>query len=779
MRKFLISTIFLLLVIVFAAIISLRFFPKLYVSVFNHFSEQQIATQQLNITFIPFEVHVENLDVSNSQQATIVTAKQVKFSAQLKAWLHEKQNFWKASIADADVNLLNLPQTLNDSESSNSSASAKKKINVHRILSGLDLKIDDAHIRLDEKQTIYVQRLHTKLNDTNLSDYKKIEQDIDFEMSYFATADNEKPSLQLNGLMQSRYVDEDGVSLLKLAIPSINLSSLAPTNNADPETLNSNGAAKPEPTTAAPASTKAALTETTINWQWLSSFDPLQVDIDVDEILWSKSSARNVDFSVTLDQSMMFSFESGIAWLESDQISFEENVRLTGHWQPISQASVGADLRGESTVSMPTFNMKVSGDININGTTGNMLSVALDSSELPVKGLLDKQTLTLVNQYFPIKTKFDMQLSEKVMKLQFAEAILGESDIKGLVSLTTGSTEPLDISAELESRLFSFRNANRNKTKRAQEATTTDKNIKQTKVNKNTLFNDDSIDWSWLDTLPINLDWKAQRILVDEIEIKNMHLPLSLSERKLAVLGFDAMLGEGRISSDIVLTKIAESVDVDLNLRGKGIILEQLKLLPPEELKKTMTDFSVALTSKGQSTRALAQSLNGQFQLNMSDGVIGNDSFELIGSDLILSLLNKLNPFFKKDKTTKLECAVVNLNIEEGKINVDKSIALRTSKLNIVADGFIDLSTEKIKLDIAPKARKNLGIDISSLAKFIAVGGTLTEPKPIVTASGLVKSAIVVGAAASTGGVSLFATNALEKTVGKVDICERANKAFQ
>ena len=775
MRKFLIFSVSFLLLIVFTAIISLRFFPKLYVSAFNRFSEQQISTEQLKITFIPFEVNVGNLDVSNSQHATILTAEQVKFAAQLEAWFNEKKNFWKASVGNADVHLLNLPQTSSDSQSPNSSNSIKTKINAHRILSGLDLKIDGLQIRLDEKQTIHVQRLHTKLNDNNLSNYKKIEQDIDFQVSFFATADQEKPSLQFNGLLQSRYVDEDDVSLLKLAIPSINLSSLIPINDANSETLSSATTTPIEPKTP----TETTLTETTIDWQWLSLFDPLQVEADIDEILWSKSAARNVDFSIKLDQSMIFSFESAIAWLESNQINFEENVRLTGDWQPISQASVGADLRGESTVSMPTFNMKFSGDVNVNGTTGNALSIELDSSKLPVKGLLDKKTQALVNQYFPVKTKFDLQLSEKIIKLQLAEAILGESDVKGLVSLTTSPTEPLDINTQLESTLFSYRSGNKNKVKRSQKTPTANsKNEKNIETNKKTIFNDDTIDWAWLDALLINFDWKAKRILVDDIEIKNMHLPLSLSKGKLAVSGFDAVLGEGRISSDTFLTKIEQGIDVDFNLTAKDVVLEQLQLLPPEELKKTVTDLSVALTTKGQSSRALAQSLNGKFQLNMSDGIIGNDSFELIGSDLILGLLNKLNPFSKKDKTTKLECAAVNLDIEKGKINIDKSVALRTSKLNIVADGFVDLSTEKIKLDITPKARKNIGVDISSLAKFIALGGTLTEPKPVVTASGLVKSAIVIGAAASTGGVSLLATNAVEKTVGKVDVCERANKAF-
>ena len=252
-----------------------------------------------------------------------------------------------------------------------------------------------------------------------------------------------------------------------------------------------------------------------------------------------------------------------------------------------------------------------------------------------------------------------------------------------------------------------------------------------------------------------------------------------MSEEALTIPGLKALFGGGEVSSDTSLVRRKEIVDVDFNLTASDVVLEKLKLLPPEELKNGLTDLSIALKTNGKSSRDLAQSLDGNVKINVGDGLIGNDSFELIGSDVILNLLNKLNPFSKKDKTTKLECAVVNLKVEKGKINIDKSLALRTSKLTMVADGHVDLSSERIKLGLTPKARQGVGVDVSSLVKFIALGGTLSKPAPTVTASGLLKSAAVVGAAVSTGGVSLLATSVAEKTVTKVDVCKRANNAFK
>ena len=528
-----------------------------------------------------------------------------------------------------------------------------------------------------------------------------------------------------------------------------------------------------------------------MDWEWLSLFEPLQVDVSVGEALWSKSSVRDVDVTIKLDQAqaVAFSFESNVAWLESDEISFEDKVTLDGQWQPISSPSVGPDLRGESTLVTSVLNLKLSGDVNVNGTNGNKLSVELDSSEVPVKGLLDESTQAIVDQYLPIKTLFDVQQSAQTIELNINEASLGDSDIKGLVSLNTNPQGPLGVNAKLESMLFSYIGLETDedqaeikdvKAETSEEAlASTDAVESQAKAEKDTVFNDDEIDWSWLDSLLVDFEWKAKRILVDDIEIKDLNFPLLVSEGELKIPSFEAVLGSGKVLSQSSLTKSEKGADLDINLTASDVVLDELNLLPPEELKDAVTDLSVALKANGQSSRELAQSLDGQIQINVGDGVIGNDSFELIGSDLVLNLLNKLNPFSKKDQTTKLECAVVNLNIEKGKIDIDKSLALRTSKLTMVADGYVDLSSEKIKLSLTPKARHGVGVDVSSLVKFIALGGTLNEPTPIVTASGLVKSAVVVGAAVSTGGVSLLAASAAEKTVAKVDVCKRANNAFQ
>ena len=50
----------------------------------------------------------------------------------------------------------------------------------------------------------------------------------------------------------------------------------------------------------------------------------------------------------------------------------------------------------------------------------------------------------------------------------------------------------------------------------------------------------------------------------------------------------------------------------------------------------------------------------------VEEAVLMNDFIELVGSDLVMETLNKLNPFAKEDPTTQLSCALVRFTAEDG-----------------------------------------------------------------------------------------------------------------
>jgi len=383
----------------------------------------------------------------------------------------------------------------------------------------------------------------------------------------------------------------------------------------------------------------------------------------------------------------------------------------------------------------------------------------------------NEQWLPLVSSLKVAPLSNDTQSSG--LQIDVSSLNAGQSDAKGKVSVSgfaeqASPSSVLSIVANLDSDQFSYQSP-------AQEEPTEDKKSDKSKNQK--LFSKDPIDWAWMSATQIEADVKVNKLIFDDRSFSNVNLPLRLDQEGLVVEEFKAELGDGAIQSSVkVSAPQAGLVNLDIKSKASGIVLNDLKLVDEKMLKGGDSRLDLSLTSKGVSAHDLASNLTGNALFHMKKAVIGNDAFELIGSDLIGELISKLNPFLKSDPTTDLKCAVVNLEFDKGKIDVDKSIAMETSKMILVVDGKIDLQKETLDLGIKPQATGGVGLDAGSLVKFLEVGGPLSSPRPKVSAGGLLKSGVAIGAALSTGGTSLLVDGLVSKVVtGKA--CERALSA--
>ena len=95
---------------------------------------------------------------------------------------------------------------------------------------------------------------------------------------------------------------------------------------------------------------------------------------------------------------------------------------------------------------------------------------------------------------------------------------------------------------------------------------------------------------------------------------------------------------------------------------------------------------------------------------------MNNSALDLLVFDLLLEILEILNPFRKNDPFTELECAVIVAQFDDG-VTTLEPLAMRTDKTTIVGHGEVDLNTEKLDLDWAAKPRKGLGMSANAITK--------------------------------------------------------------
>jgi hypothetical protein len=177
------------------------------------------------------------------------------------------------------------------------------------------------------------------------------------------------------------------------------------------------------------------------------------------------------------------------------------------------------------------------------------------------------------------------------------------------------------------------------------------------------------------------------------------------------------------------------------------------------------------VSAKGRTAHEFASSTNGRVAVAVAGGVIASSVVDLVAADVLVTLLEALNPFAKDDPQTHLQCAVLVANFDNGLMTLDPA-AIQTDKVTILGDGTIDFSTEKLRLDWITKPRKGIGISASMFTNpYIRLGGTLADPalamKPI-------EALATTGVAVATMGISIAAKGLFDRVTAEKNVCEHA-----
>ena len=254
---------------------------------------------------------------------------------------------------------------------------------------------------------------------------------------------------------------------------------------------------------------------------------------------------------------------------------------------------------------------------------------------------------------------------------------------------------------------------------------------------------------------------------IDELSIPG-HVPMTGVKGHFVFEGSkininDLHFGLGKGSADVQASVAQfQSANPEIAIKGlaRGFTLEQLMDAVDSNTKVKGGDTEVAfnLRSTGMSMHQLAGKANGAVQLSVGKGSIDSRFIDR-GGDLLITIVNSINPMRKKSDQTILECAVVYLPVSNGQIALNDSIGVVTDRLDIVLSGSVDLKTEALNIKIDPREKSGLTTGVN-LAGLVKLQGTLLNPKAGVNKEGVVNSAVSIGLGFLTGGATILAENA-------------------
>lgn len=294
------------------------------------------------------------------------------------------------------------------------------------------------------------------------------------------------------------------------------------------------------------------------------------------------------------------------------------------------------------------------------------------------------------------------------------------------------------------------------------------------------VFAEEPLDWSWLQDLELKVALSAIELKLQDAVFTDFYVQLDSADGQLKLEPFAATIGSGGFSGVVELAladQLAESVSASVSLQMNDVELESFGFVPQEELQGGALEVDVQLKTGGRSAHDLAAGVDGDILIIVDKATLMNDFIELAGSDLLMETLNKLNPFRKDDPTTELECALVHFAAKQGVLRTRKQLVMETSKMEIVGDGKVDLNKEQLSITFSPIAKSGVGLNVGSLVKFLKLGGRLNDPKPTADAGGLLKSGVAIGAALSTGGLSVVADGIASRALNAGSACAAIRKS--
>ena len=272
-----------------------------------------------------------------------------------------------------------------------------------------------------------------------------------------------------------------------------------------------------------------------------------------------------------------------------------------------------------------------------------------------------------------------------------------------------------------------------------------------------------------------SLKIKIGRLRLGAIEIEQLELDGRLAKGHLRL---EAKAEGERVSADVDLRPTGTGWHLAVRHSGSfqlGDLIDRGK--HHDDRSQSPVSIDADLKGSGRTLADMLESTDGSFTMVMGEGLLSENISEHIPmGDVMYAILRVIDPLGEQQSQSKLECAVIHLQVSKGVATSPHGLAMRTEEMNVLGGGAFTLRDGMIDLEFKTAQRKGLGLSVVGVAdKFIRLTGTVWEPTVGVNA----KSALAHGAAAwATSGLSLLFDSTFRRLTASSNPCERVQTAL-
>ncbi len=414
-----------------------------------------------------------------------------------------------------------------------------------------------------------------------------------------------------------------------------------------------------------------------------------------------------------------------------------ENFGIKNALIPNQKAKLEAVFQGNLTdFEITKLNFALGGSKLYTNLTGSVRNLET-TPQVDLKGTLVLSDMTL-GQFWhlkPFSMDIDTTLMLREISLHKLYLSAERSDLLAEGSLLWQNDKPL-LKLGFKSEYFDIHDL-------YQEVNTgyAMPRVKHTKVK---MIPNGYIDASFLNYLNADVSFNLPHLKISEQikdylgvsgKIKLLDGVLSTDDAQVSFLG-------GNVLTDIVVDVRSQQTKYDTKIRFSDIKPDFVKSIS-KFIRGGTVDGYLDLNAQGNTIQDIIKQLNGNAEIEFSDGTVINEKFNELPSSMGVSLRTpNMVALSTTDLESRILCGAVRLNIRDGRIISDDTIALETSTINFLIGGDIDLTTEKMNVSLLPFFPKLGDLSISRLIK---IGGTLLQPSAALNQDELKKQVLQFG----------------------------------
>ena len=445
-------------------------------------------------------------------------------------------------------------------------------------------------------------------------------------------------------------------------------------------------------------------------------------------LTWRDARAGDTLHTAEITDLALATRPDGRLALKAAMIFRAEKIAITGDLDlPSGFLAPGGKFAANLAVTLPGTVVKLAGGLgDARAGTGLDLTVSAEAEPLASLGALFDIALPAVRAQMSARLQGDLRGTLRLSDLALR---LGRSDLSGSATLALSGERPR-ITATLDSTRLDLIEAVPPQAKEAVPPQAKDAADAKTDVAPSSdatparearLFGPEPFDLAALRAVDADLTLRIVLLETAALPVEQVTLRMVLTDGDLAmrpyaftVLGSefagDARLNAAAVPPSLVLDVAAQRMDVGrlLSLAGAPGMVE------------ARGDLVLSLRGQGASPRALAASLDGNASLVVGQGTLARTYIDHLG----LASLRTALPQAQRLAETRLNCAIARFDIARG-IATAKLLAADAGDLSLVGNGTVNLGTETLSLDLAPRIKLAAG---AGVVVPVQVRGTLLAP---------------------------------------------------